>query len=190
MTEPLFKPDPGSELSDLAADMTGDLPPQIRKTIDTAIANGWELNPPGMTVTLRLNHPSDDAADPVYITWTVGRTPRGKLSFKFDSCATRGLMPLTGADLLEYLADPTLGHPLVEELEEAYEAKEAKKAEKRELPAWDKKESPESNTIRSLGGEFLRLETERRGRNATPSPQGTTASKPQVTPLRIQAPKA
>lgn len=184
--------DPWSELSDLAADMTKDLPPAIRKVIDTAIANGWELNPPGMTVCLRLNHPSDPVADPVYATWSVGRTKTGKLSYRFDSCCTRGLQPLSGSDLLDYLADPTLGHPLQEELEEEYDAKEAVKAEKaREKAAkWDQKESPEANTIRSLGGEFVRLETERRGRKATPSPRGNTASKPPAKPLRIQAPKA
>lgn len=104
-----------SDLSDLASDVAKDLPAQVRKVIDAAIENGWTLNKPGMTLALRLNHPTDELAQPVYITWVVSRTPTGRLSFKHDSCGTKGLHPLSGADLIEYLKDPTVVYPVEDE---------------------------------------------------------------------------
>lgn len=64
-----------------------------------------------MTIALRLDHPTLADAYPVYISWVLGRTPKGALSWKFGSCGTRSLMPLSGADLLVYLEDPTVVLP-------------------------------------------------------------------------------
>ena len=140
-----------SELEDLAADLTGDMPPGVRKTINTAIENGWQLNKPGMTVSLRLNHPTDELAQPVYITWVVSRTPKGKLSFKFFSCGTQGLVKLTGADLLEYLQDPTVIYNLPEDAPDDRE-------QMGDSPAWNDKASEVQNLSASLGAKVIRIE--------------------------------
>ena len=122
-----------SDLADLCEELTKDLSPAIRRVIDAAVENGWELNKPGMTLCLRLNHPSDELAMPVYVSWVVGRTAKGKLSFRFDSCCTSGLDSLSGADLLEYLADPTVVYPEPEESE------------------WDESKSKAENVAKILG---------------------------------------
>lgn len=100
------------ELEELLDDVAAELPLPVRKVLRAAEDHGWKLNPPGLTLALRLNHPEDILAQPVYITWQVGRTPTGKLSMKHYSCGTQGLQPLSGKDLLEYLADPSVIYPL------------------------------------------------------------------------------
>lgn len=100
-----------TELEGILEDLGAELPPNVRKTLQAAIEHGWELNKPGMTIALRLNHPVLADAYPVYISWILGRTPKGALSWKFGSCGTRSLIPLNGADLLVYLADPTVVLP-------------------------------------------------------------------------------
>lgn len=151
-----------SDLSDLAADVAKDLPASVRRVIDTAIKNGWELNAPGVTLTLRLNHPSDELAVPVYVTWAVGRTPKGNLSFRVDSCGTRGLVPLSGKDLLEYLEDPTIAYPVAEELEAEQEEKARKKAERDAKngkgAGWDSKATDGQNLRVQLGAEPVAIE--------------------------------
>lgn len=47
----------------------------------------------------------------MYISWQVGETAAGKLSFRFMSAATATLQPLSPGDVLEYLADPTVAYP-------------------------------------------------------------------------------
>lgn len=166
-----------SDLADLAFDVAGELPSQVRKVIDSAVSHGWELNKPGMTLALRLNHPTDELAQPVYIVWAVGRTPTGRLSFKFSSCGTAGLVPLSGADLLEYLADPTTVYASDDDIAEAENVKKPMK--------WDDHKTPERNTIDHLGGELLAIEVERKPY----TPRGVKPSKPiKATPLRIQVP--
>lgn len=95
------------DLESILEDLGAELPPNVRKTLKSAVDHGWQLNKPGMTIALRLNHPVVADAYPVYISWTLGRTPKGALSWKFGSCGTRTLIPLSGADLLVYLEDPT-----------------------------------------------------------------------------------
>lgn len=170
-----------SDLADLAFDVAGDLPAQARKVIDTAVANGWELNPPGMTLCLRLNHPSDDLAQPVYVCWAVGRTPSGRLSFKFHGASTKGLVPLSGADLLEYLADPTVAYMTDEDIAEA----DAKRTEKDRKP-WDQSESLVVNLRRQLGAEVIGIETEQpqRAREVKPS----ASPRVPMSPLRVKIP--
>jgi hypothetical protein len=182
-----------SDLADLAADVTGDMPVQVRKVINAAIEHGWELNKPGMTLALRLNHPTDELADPVYITWTVGRTPTGRLSFKFMSCATRGLVPLSGADLLEYLEDPTVAYMTDEDVKAADVAQASKEAAK-EPPAWDKRKDQMSNLQATIGASVLRVETPRSPRASKPqAPAKPVSGAPlrvAAPALRVQAPKA
>lgn len=194
-----------SDLSDLASDVSKDLPAQIRKVIDTAIEAGWQLNKPGMTLALRLNHPSDELAQPVYITWVVGRTPQGRLSFKFMSCGTRGLVPLSGADLLEYLKDPTTIYMSDEDVDQATEvsaARAAAKADEKRLP-WDQHKPQMDNLNAQIGASVLRIEPIRASdliadqqSRLSSVPTSTSGSvQPQkapvrrVAPLRVQIPK-
>ena len=88
-----------------------EIPASVRKVLRTAVDNGWQLNKPGMTIALRFDHPSLENAWPVYITWAIGRTAKGKVSWRFNSCGTRSLVSLSGAELLEYLEDPELVMP-------------------------------------------------------------------------------
>jgi hypothetical protein len=196
-----------SDLSDLAEQLTKDLPANVRKVVDTALANGWELNKPGMTVALRLNHPTDELAQPVYVTWYVGRTPKGALSFKFSSCGTQGLVPLSGGDLLEYLADPTVIYPTDDDLEAKGKEQEDKDWEKK-TPKWDDSLGAVQNVTNQLHGQMIRLENvtaaelmkEQRARiaamedrpsSSTPGKtDGSQAQPLRVSALRIQAPKA
>lgn len=176
-----------SDLADLASDVTKDLPIAVRRVIDTALENNWQLNKPGMTVALRLNHPTDNLAMPVYITWTVGRTPKGALSFRFMSCGTQGLHKLSGADLLEYLKDPTVVYDTEEELAAKEDKFDRKKLDN--PPKWDEQnKTPEENTIAQFGNtEIVAIEVERPRRQYKPR------SKPSVKPsskLRVQIPKA
>jgi hypothetical protein len=124
-----------SELADLIADVSNNLSPAIRKILDAAVENGWELAKPGMTLCLRLDNPADELALPVYACWVVGRSPSGKMSFRFSSSATSGLNPLSGADLVEYLKDPTVVYP--------------DPPEKTEVP-WDETLSPAGNLVKVL----------------------------------------
>jgi hypothetical protein len=139
-----------SDLADLAFEVAGDLPANVRKVIDTATREGWDLNPPGMTLALRLNHPTDDLAQPVYIVWAVGRTAKGRMSFRFDSAGTRGLVPLNGVELLEYLSDPTIAITMDEEAQGDLESRE-------KPPAWDDSKPPERNVADVLGGTIVSI---------------------------------
>jgi hypothetical protein len=181
-----------SDLSDLAADLTKDLPLSARKVIDKALENGWCLNAPGMTVALRLNHPTDDLALPVYITWVVGRTPKGAMSFRFDSCGTRGQVPLKPADLLEYLEDPTVAYTLAEE---------ALKAAQDKSPPWDENKTPAENLREQTGARVIGYPKPERGSKtgksaaeimaasrAKWSKPSDSEARPAGRPLRIQAP--
>lgn len=187
-----------SDLSDLAAEVSKDLPAQIRKVIDQAVEYGWELNAPGMTLALRLNHPTDDLAQPVYITWVVGRTPKGKLSFKFMSCGTAGLSSLSGADLLEYLADPTTVYMSDEDIREADEETRKREAAQADKKAgdWDSKLGTAENLGRQLGAGVLRVERttaaeiikDQKARITAPSVRPTEGPLTPVKPLRVQIP--
>lgn len=164
-----------SELSDTLEALTKDLPHGVRKVIDKAIDGGWELNPPGITMVMRLNHPTDLFADPVYVAWTVGRTPTGKPSYKFSSAGTKGLKPLSGPDLLEYLEEPTVAHSTVAELEDEYA--------ERHKPKWDDSKSPESNAAAILGAEVLSVDfggkvAQNRSKGRTDPTEGSPTSSP------------
>ena len=100
-----------ADLEGILDDLKAELPANVRKTLKAAIDNGWELHKPGMTIAIRFDHPTLDDAPPVYLSWAIGRTPKGSMSWRFQFCGTKSLIPLSGAELLEYLADPTLVLP-------------------------------------------------------------------------------
>lgn len=150
-----------SELSDLLQDMTKDLPPAIRKVIDTAVENGWELNKPGLTVALRLNHPTDELAQPVYAMWVVSRTPKGALSYRFDSCGTKGQVPLKGPELLDYLKDPTTVYMTDEDI-----AVRAREIELKTKP-WSDRKTEIENVKEQLGGQVVAIEIDRTKRSGS-----------------------
>jgi hypothetical protein len=153
-----------SDLADLAEALTKDLPISARKVIDTALEHGWELSKPGMTVALRLNHPSDELAQPVYVTWVVGRTAKGAMSFRFNNCGTKGLVPLSPAELLEYLSDPTIIYMTDEDMAEA----DRKRAERERKP-WDNDADPVTNVINALGAKVMSIDVERPPRQSMAS---------------------
>lgn len=99
------------DLEGILDQLSAEMPAPVRKVLKKAIEKNWELNKPGMTIALRLNHPTLDNAWPVYATWTLGRTPTGKLSWRFNSAGTQSLVPLNGPELLEYLEDPEIVMP-------------------------------------------------------------------------------
>jgi hypothetical protein len=175
-----------SDLSDLAEDVAKDMPHSVRKVIDTATANGWQLNRPGVTIALRLNHPTDTLADPVYVTWVVGRTKSGKLSFRFGSCSTRGLVPLKGSDLLEYLADPTVAYMTPDEAEELDRNRRLRELDK---VKWDKSEDPVTNAAKMLGASVIAISRPPRS-TAKPKASAPPPLSGATVPLRISAPKA
>ncbi len=142
-----------SDLSDLAEELTKDLPLGARKVIDKAVENGWELNAPGMTVVIRLNHPTDDLAAPLYVCWVAKRTPKGKIGFNFVSASTATMVPMRPADVLEYLEDPTVAYTLAEEAQAEAEAK-------MNNPPWDDKAELTVNLKRQLGAEIIAIESD------------------------------
>lgn len=87
------------------------LPANVRKVIQAAEENGWQLNGKGASFALRLDHPTDELARPFYITWQVGETAKGALSFRYMSAATDTLQPLSAGDVIDYLNDPTVIYP-------------------------------------------------------------------------------
>jgi hypothetical protein len=99
------------DLESVLSELGAELPVNVRKTLKAAVENGWRLNKPGITIALRLDHPTLEDAYPVYIAWELGRTPTGKISWRFQSCGTKSLNSLSGAELLEYMADPSLTMP-------------------------------------------------------------------------------
>ena len=175
-----------SDLEDLLSDVVGDFPIGVRKVVNAAVEHGWKLNAPGVTMALRLNHPTDEAAMPVYITWVVGRTPKGALSFKHFSCGTKGLHKLSASDLLEYLADPTVVYQLPDDAEADGEDFE-------ESPPWSDKATPEENVSAQLGATFVRHEKrtaadimqDQKERLTSAAPTGLRVAAP---PLRVAAP--
>src|ERR1700761_5890221 len=177
-----------SELEDLLSDVGAELTPAVRKTIQTAIDSGWELNSPGLTLALRLNHPTDDLALPVYITWTVGRTPKGKLSLRAFSCGTQGLRKLSGADLLEYLQDPTVAYALPDEAQDDREGPELE-------DKWDPSKSTMENLEATMGARVVshqratakdRMDLAKEARaSASPS---QPAARPKPAGLRVMIP--
>jgi hypothetical protein len=99
-------------LSDLAADeLTGPLPPRVAKVLDTAAANGWVPNGKGITLCVRLDHPTDEDAVPFYVTWQLAISPEGKRSWRFWNAGAANFQPLNYSDVLTYLADPSVIWP-------------------------------------------------------------------------------
>lgn len=98
-------------------DIVKMLPAPVRKVLAVAGETGWELNGKGLSISLRLDHPTDDLGVPVYITWQLGTTPGGKVSCRFMSSGTATLQPLSVDDFMEYLRDPTIIYPEAKELE-------------------------------------------------------------------------
>lgn len=94
----------------IPAALWDSLPTSIRKILRAAEDNGWELNGKGLSLAIRLDHPTDEIAIPLYVTYSVGKTGTGKVSARFMSAATATLKKLGPRDVLAVLADPTLEH--------------------------------------------------------------------------------
>lgn len=97
---------------ELAEEVTGVLGANVRKVLAAAADNGWALHGSGATFCIRLDHPSDDLAVPVFVTWQLAPSEKtGKLSWRFMSAGTATLHQLNSKDVLTYLADPTVIYP-------------------------------------------------------------------------------
>lgn len=176
-----------SDLADLAEQLTKDLPIAARRVIDKALECGWELNKPGMTVALRLNHPTDELAQPVYITWVVSRTAKGQVSFRFDSCGTKGLHKLKPADLLEYLEDPTTVYDTDEDLETRHDEWLA-----RQRPKWDENAPAPINVAARLDGTIAGITSDKKAsepkRKTFAELQAEQKAKLNAATLKVTAP--
>lgn len=93
--------------------LAASLPAKVKSILQAADDHGWELNGKGASFCIRLDHPTDEFAVPVYITWQLGRTPKGSLSWRFMSAGTATLQPMSLDDVLNYLKDPTILYPTV-----------------------------------------------------------------------------
>jgi hypothetical protein len=97
-----------TELVEMVTDEGLPLPPRVRKILDTAKAEGWQLNGKGATFALRFDKPDDVLAVPFFMMWQLVPGTEGKLSWRFMNAATATLQPLNYNDALKYLQDTTV----------------------------------------------------------------------------------
>lgn len=88
----------------------GILPAGVKKIIDAAESEGWELNGKGVTLAIRLDR-GEPWDLPAYVCWQVGVTPTGKVSFTSGKGGTMN-QPLTATEMIDYLSDPTVVYPV------------------------------------------------------------------------------
>lgn len=87
------------------------LPSEIRKVLESAAADGWQLHGKGASIAFRLDKEDDELALPLYLFWQIGKTPTGRVSFRAGSAGTPIMAPMSIADAIAYMADPTLIWP-------------------------------------------------------------------------------
>lgn len=85
----------------------GPTAPSVLKVIRAAEDNGWIENDFGSLV-LRYRKPNDPDALPFFVTWHIGMTAGGKVSYRFAGARVINGKPLALNDVLIYLADPTV----------------------------------------------------------------------------------
>lgn len=107
---------PIEELRDTALWMI--LPGAITKVLEAAEAEGWQFHGKGASIAFRLDKEGDELALPLYLTWQIGKTPGGKVSFRAGNAGTPIMAPMSVADAIEYMADPTLIWPTEEGTED------------------------------------------------------------------------
>lgn len=88
--------------------LEGPLPSRVKKVLDIAEQEGWHLNAKGATFCMRFDKDDDELAVPFYVTWQLGRTEKGNLSWRFMSAGTATLQPMSPDDVIEYMKDPTV----------------------------------------------------------------------------------
>lgn len=90
--------------------LEGPIPPAVQKVLDAADEHGWSLNP-DITLVVRLTK-ADPLAIPFFMRWNlVGRTAKGKLSWRFHGARASNGQPLTLDDALLYMKDPSVIYP-------------------------------------------------------------------------------
>lgn len=144
----------------------GLLPASIRKVLEAAQGEGWDLHGKGATIAFRLDRAQDDLDLPCYVQWEIGVTPKGAQSFR----SGKGGVPhaaLSASDVLEYLADPTTVYPLEDEPDEPETPAEPLE----DAPPWDTSKTDEQNLCASLGAEVV-------SDKPKPRPLGVTSTTP------------
>jgi hypothetical protein len=95
----------------VSEDLDSALSPQVRKILESAEANGWSENA-ATTLVIRLHKPDDSLAKPFFLRWDlVGRTAKGKPSWRFQGARAAIGQALNLADALLYLEDTAVIHP-------------------------------------------------------------------------------
>jgi hypothetical protein len=121
-----------TELRELS--LWGMLPRGIQKALEEAASLGWELHGKGATIAFRLDRAQDGLDLPVYALWTIGKTPKGAVSFHAGKAGVPHAT-LSISDLSEYLKDPSVVYPL--ETEPAPEEPERAASDLEDSPPWD-----------------------------------------------------
>lgn len=99
------------DITDVTEALESPVPPNVQKILDAAEDNGWSQNP-YISLVLRLAKPEDPMAKPFFMKWELaGRTPKGKLSWRFAGARASNGQPLTIEDALVYLEDPSVIYP-------------------------------------------------------------------------------
>jgi len=105
--DPWGDPEPGLVIGDSLE----TVPARLRKALEAAEDNGWEMSKTGCTAVLRLVRPADEVALPCYARWDLIRTPKGQLSWRFHSAMAKNGQRMNYNDLFEYFSDPSVIYP-------------------------------------------------------------------------------
>lgn len=98
-------------MNDVTEALESPLPKNAQKILEAAEANEWVENP-YVSLVLRLAKPKDALAKPFFMKWELaGRTPTGKLSWRFAGARASNGQPMTIEDALIYLEDTTVIYP-------------------------------------------------------------------------------
>lgn len=156
------------------------LPASIRKALDLAEAEGWQLHGKGATIAFRLDRGEDELDLPAYAIWEIGKTPKGAISFRSGKGGVPH-MKLSTSDLTEYLQDPTVVYPL-----EAEPEPEPEKPQE-DAPPWDTSD-PSGSLLRALGATVIEDKPRPRPLAVSvptvapsPKPQSSATSKPSAS---------
>ena len=91
------------------------VPARLRKVLEAAEDNGWEMSKTGCTAVLRLHRPADEVALPFYVRWDLLRIGKegkeGKLSWRYHSAMAQNGQKLNYNDVFDYIEHPEYIHP-------------------------------------------------------------------------------
>lgn len=105
--------DPWDEpLTSLAIDDALEVvPARLRKALEAAQENGWELGPTGCTAVMRLYKPGDTIALPFFVRWDLVKTKGDKWSWRFHGSMAQNGQRMNYNDIFSYIEDPQVIYP-------------------------------------------------------------------------------